>query len=320
MAGNLHDGFRVFLHEVSDATDLVIVGVADHGAVGRELHFDGEGLDGLGDTLTAGVIHLCASGGVRAQILAVDHAIVIAVQLTTTAVYFRTARGVGTLVSAVSNAVAIRIRFAAIAVNGCACRRAGALVTRVRYAIAISICRTCRLCSCLGHSAGKGKTDAQRDLGVEGALINAMEFTEIAAQRYGITDVIAEAGADVHPRLIVVTARGTNTAIVRTEVCMAGTQGNIRIPGFVRACKVVGAIDPDFVELGLTRHVLAIGIGARVQRLNGPMGTETVFHANPERAGLAQVALVVKQLETRKRVDIDGFLTVGDGRSCKGGG
>ena len=139
MTGNFHDGFRIFFHEVSDSTDFTVIGVPNHRAVGREIHFDSERLDGLNDTFTAGFVDLSTRSCVWAKILTIHNAVIIAVQLTATAVYFRTARCVWALVTTVGHAVSIRIRFAAIAVNGCACRGAGALVPGIGNAVAISI-------------------------------------------------------------------------------------------------------------------------------------------------------------------------------------
>src|SRR5690606_29248578 len=223
MASNLNGGFRVFGHEIGDATDFVVVGVVDDRAVGGELNPQFNGFHRFSNTLTAGFIHGGACGGVRALVLAVHYAVVVAVELTAAAVNLGTGWRVGALVAAVSHAVIVAVQLAATAVDAGTGRCARALVASIGHAVVVGIGRGFRGRG--RNRAGKGPAQAERYHGVEGAFINAVEFPQIATNGNAITDVVAEAGTHVYPGFIVIGAcRTVGNGISQPEVGMACTQ------------------------------------------------------------------------------------------------
>src|SRR5690554_210807 len=102
------------------------------------------------------------------------------------------------------------------------------------------------------------------------------------------------------------------------EVSMASTKGQVRVPGRVLAAEVIQAVKAQLFELGIAGIVFAVHIGTGINSLNGPVGLEPVLKAKTISVGFAQLTLVVKQLVTGERVQVNGLLVGGQGRRRQG--
>src|SRR5690554_907812 len=311
MAGNFYRGARMLFHEVGRFTDFQIVCSVDDRAVGGELNPQVDGFYGLRYAFAAILIHFYVGGSVRAAVLTVHHAVIIAVQLAATAVYSGSPRGVGALVAAVGHAIAIGIELTATAVYLNTGRSPRALIPGIGHTVVVGIRR-----GGFGGVAVEGKAQPQRHHGVEGAFVDTMEFAQVATQGDVVTDVVTDPGTQVYPGFVVVGARGKHRAAAK--VCVAGAEGEVWVPGRILASQIVQAIKPKLIEFGVATNVFAVCVRAGVYGFYGPAGGKPIFQTHAVGVGFTQIPFVAKILITGKRIEVNGLFICGEGRCGKG--
>ena len=145
-----------------------------------------------------------------------------------------------------------------------------------------------------------------------------MELAQVRANGNAVTDVVTEARPDVDAGFVVIGTCCLVAQHIVAEVRVAGTGRDIRIPGFILAGKVIEAVQSIFFKVATAIDVLPIGIRLGIDAFHGPVGVEAKFRANAQGAGFTEVALVVKQLEAGKRVQVNGLLAFGECGGRKG--
>src|SRR5690606_25102373 len=127
------------------------------------------------------------------------------------------------------------------------------------HAIVVGVGR--RLGRRIRNRAVESPAQAQRYHGVEGAFVDTVEFAQITTDGDHVADVVAEAGTQVYTGFVVSGACGVvGNGVAHAEFSMASTHGNVWVPGFVGAGKVIGAVQAEFFKFGFACDVFAVCI------------------------------------------------------------